>query len=167
MILYSKKLNKIYRTPKQVSADFKNIIFRKDVTTLPEEGLPGLELFPVNVEDLPEIDHSTHKIVENPVQEIEQEDGTYVYNLSYSAVEFTSEELESIQEGEAYRIDLFSREVRRTRTKLLSDTDWVVTKSLETGDDVPQAWREYRQALREITEQEGFPLEVNWPTEPE
>jgi len=27
-------------------------------------------------------------------------------------------------------------------------------------------WSTYRQALRDITEQEGFPYQVTWPTKP-
>ena len=30
-----------------------------------------------------------------------------------------------------------------------------------------QAWLDYRQALRDVTSQEGFPNTVTWPTKPE
>ncbi len=30
-----------------------------------------------------------------------------------------------------------------------------------------EAWAAYRQALRDITEQQGFPFEIVWPAQPE
>ena len=55
--------------------------------------------------------------------------------------------------------------VRIQRQKLLSQSDWIVTKSIEAGVPVPAAWVAYRQALRDITEA-GDPLAVAWPTIP-
>jgi hypothetical protein len=57
--------------------------------------------------------------------------------------------------------------VREQRNAYLSLSDWVVIKSQETGQPVPPEWAAYRQALRDITKQPGFPLEVEWPVEPE
>ena len=56
-------------------------------------------------------------------------------------------------------------EVRKTRNKLLEETDWIVTVSNENGTSVPDNWKEYRQALRDITTQED-PNNVTWPTKP-
>lgn len=55
---------------------------------------------------------------------------------------------------------------RAERDDLLNETDWIVVKYLDIGTLVPQEWSEYRQALRDITEQAGFPGNVDWPTEP-
>lgn len=41
-------------------------------------------------------------------------------------------------------------ELRRERDRLLSETDWVVTKSIEQGTSVPVEWASYRQALRDL-----------------
>ena len=53
--------------------------------------------------------------------------------------------------------------IRSQRNNLLSQTDWMAlrdnTMSLE--------WSAYRQALRDITTQEGFPESVSWPVKPE
>ena len=57
--------------------------------------------------------------------------------------------------------------VRAHRDALLADTDWVVAVSYERGEAVPPAWVSYRQALRDVTAQTGFPYEVIWPTKPE
>lgn len=52
--------------------------------------------------------------------------------------------------------------VRRKRDALLAASDWVVTRAVETGTPVPAEWSEYRQALRDITEQ----AEIIWPEKP-
>lgn len=54
--------------------------------------------------------------------------------------------------------------VRNTRNSKLTESDWTQV----TDAPVDQAaWATYRQALRDIPEQAGFPNEVTWPTEPE
>ena len=57
--------------------------------------------------------------------------------------------------------------VRSHRNNLLAESDWIVTKSLEAGQAVPADWATYRQALRDVTAQAGFPFSVTWPTAPE
>jgi len=46
---------------------------------------------------------------------------------------------------------------------LLSDSDWTQVADAPVDQ---AAWAVYRQALRDITDQEGFPYSVNWPTAP-
>ena len=60
---------------------------------------------------------------------------------------------------EGWGISKFSFEVQNG---LLRDSDWV------SGSDVTMstAWRTYRQALRDVPTQEGFPNTVTWPTKP-
>lgn len=53
--------------------------------------------------------------------------------------------------------------VREERTKLLSNTDW--TQLIDAPVDAAP-WATYRQALRDITIQPGFPHNVTWPDEP-
>ena len=54
--------------------------------------------------------------------------------------------------------------VRRMRSQLLSDCDW--TQLPDAPVDV-EAWRTYRQKLRDVTKQEGFPFSIDWPSSPE
>jgi len=61
---------------------------------------------------------------------------------------------------------LKEEEVREDRRCRLKDTDWVVIKYMDIGQSAPQEWTDYRQALRDITEQSGFPENVNWPEKP-
>ena len=65
------------------------------------------------------------------------------------------------------RIESLKKSVRSERDSLLASTDWIVTKSLEAGVAVPTEYSTYRQALRDITDQSGFPEDVVWPTHPE
>lgn len=58
------------------------------------------------------------------------------------------------------------RNIRQERDRLLSETDWVVAHATETGQPVPEHMSVYRQELRDLTEQEGFPYHVEWPTKP-
>lgn len=55
---------------------------------------------------------------------------------------------------------------RRQRADLLAACDWVVARAIESGDLVPQDWRLYRQALRDVTAQPGWPFSIDWPCAP-
>jgi hypothetical protein len=53
--------------------------------------------------------------------------------------------------------------VRNLRTEMLKDCDWTQLAD-STADKT--AWATYRQALRDVTTQTGFPWTVTWPTQP-
>jgi hypothetical protein len=53
--------------------------------------------------------------------------------------------------------------VRNQRTQLLKDSDWTQIAD-STADKT--AWATYRQALRDITGQAGFPWTITWPDAP-
>ena len=53
--------------------------------------------------------------------------------------------------------------VRAQRTQLLKDCDWTQIAD-STADKT--AWATYRQALRDITGQAGFPWTITWPNDP-
>jgi len=54
--------------------------------------------------------------------------------------------------------------IRNERTKKLAETDWTQLTDAPVNS---AAWGTYRQALRDVTAQETFPWEVEWPTQPE
>tara|TARA_R110000772_G_scaffold140319_1_gene249517 strand:+ start:193 stop:630 length:438 start_codon:yes stop_codon:yes gene_type:complete len=60
--------------------------------------------------------------------------------------------------------DRAAAEVRTERDAKLTQSDWtqVVDAPVSQED-----WAAYRALLRSMPEQEGFPNEVTWPTEPE
>ena len=53
--------------------------------------------------------------------------------------------------------------VRRSRTEMLNDCDWTQIAD-STADKT--AWATYRQSLRDITDQAGFPWTITWPETP-
>ena len=58
-----------------------------------------------------------------------------------------------------------SSEIITICKKKLAESDWRASKAADTGTPVPEAWRTYRQALRDLinSAESG---EVNWPVEP-
>jgi hypothetical protein len=55
-------------------------------------------------------------------------------------------------------------EVRKERNRLLATSDWTQIPDCTVDK---QAWATYRQALRDITNQSGFPTDVVFPTPPQ
>ena len=56
-----------------------------------------------------------------------------------------------------------AKAVRSDRDKRLSDTDW--TQVADAPVD-KAAWATYRQALRDVPTQAGFPYDITWPSKP-
>jgi hypothetical protein len=76
-----------------------------------------------------------------------------------SHVEITQQELAEIQ-----YVPTSEREthVRRERDNLIAATDWWATSDRTMTAEQTA----YRQALRDITGQAGFPTNITWPTKP-
>lgn len=60
-----------------------------------------------------------------------------------------------------------AEEARAKRYKLLAETDWTQVLDAPISAECREAFRVYRQMLRDITEQEGFPEVIEWPAMPE
>ena len=58
------------------------------------------------------------------------------------------------------------QKLRHDRDLKLSETDWVVTKASETGVAESDAWKTYRQALRDLPSNTSDPFNPTWPTKP-
>jgi hypothetical protein len=61
-----------------------------------------------------------------------------------------------------------AREARAKRDAALSASDWTQLPDASPllAPERSQAWAAYRQALRDVTRQSGFPNTVNWPASP-
>jgi len=59
-----------------------------------------------------------------------------------------------------------AKSVRQSRDDKLKECDWIVIKNLELNANIPGAWEVYRQALRDIPAQSGFPWTITWPESP-
>lgn len=75
--------------------------------------------------------------------------------------EMTEEEV--LKEQEAEKEAQASR-VRYERQLMLQASDWTQVADAPVDQE---AWATYRQALRDITDQQGFPWNVTWPSKPE
>lgn len=64
---------------------------------------------------------------------------------------------------ENWPLDQAKQYIRDKRNRLLSDTDWMALSDVTLAEP----WATYRQSLRNITSQVGFPYSVTWPTKPE
>lgn len=99
---------------------------------------------------------------------VEQIDGKWYTKYILGPV-FTDGENTAAEQEAAYKAQKdaeFAKAARDSRDRLLAECDWVVVKSLESGQAVPTEWATYRQALRDIPQQAGFPTSINWPVKP-
>lgn len=88
-------------------------------------------------------------------------------------VEFTEEDYAQHKaEQEAFESELpelLKGDLRSSREKLLGEADYTINTLVDQGADA-SAWRAYRQALRDITNQVTTDTteirDVTWPTKP-
>ena len=88
---------------------------------------------------------------------VEQVDGKWVWKWSVSEM---SDEAKAAKDAEQ------AKNIRATRDQRLAETDWRIIKHLELNENVPGAWEVYRQALRDVPSQAGFPHDITWPVKP-
>lgn len=93
----------------------------------------------------------------NMIGAIQKEDGKWYTNWIAVDIDNKAKLVLDERVAEFVRID---------RNKKLSDTDWVVIKAIETNSSLSSDWISYRQALRDISQQSGFPWDIEWPIEP-
>lgn len=62
--------------------------------------------------------------------------------------------------------DQWADMVRRKRDSLISGTDYYILPDYPSTPDGIEAVKQYRQDLRDITLQSGFPRNVQWPSLP-
>ena len=98
---------------------------------------------------------------------------TVLIATEFGIRELEGEELEvylaakAVSEAEA--LQRFAAEMRGQRNKLLMQCDWIELPSAAArlSAEISTSWLTYREALRNITAQVGFPSEIQWPTQPE
>ena len=125
----------------QLRRDNPNVSFPKDI---PAETLASFGVYPVKRTDPPE---------HNPLTQI------------VHVIDPVQTEGDWVQQWETLDLpkDQAAENIRAERNRLLSETDWMAL----SDNTITQEWADYRQALRDITVQEGFPYSVEWPTKPE
>lgn len=139
-ILVKDNIAKLYSLA-ELKRDNPNTSFPKNPTT---QLLASRGIYPVSVLAHPTYDLFTQRIVHDDPQNI---DGAWV-------ITWIIEQLPQEKAGE---------NIRLRRNELLSECDWTQVADAQV-DQV--AWATYRQALRDLPSQDGFPYSVIWPTPP-
>lgn len=62
--------------------------------------------------------------------------------------------------------DQRAADARAQRDALLQGSDWRVMRAFEQGQPLSAAWVTYRQSLRDLSSQPGFPNSFTWPSAP-
>ena len=133
----------------QFRADNPTISFSAEISNDP---LAEYGVYPVSVDPIPPHDSTTQRVEKSttPVSR----DGKWV--ITKSVVQLTADQIASHEITAATK-------VRATRNDLLQKTDWCALSDVTMSAEMSA----YRQALRDLPAQEGFPYTVTWPTKPE
>jgi hypothetical protein len=130
----------------QLRSDNPQVSFPAEI---PDSLLVEYGVYPYSRPELPAYDPLTHSVADG----LFEQDASGAWVLPWVV--------------EVLSLDRAAANIRRNRDLLLRDTDWIVIKAYERNENIPVEWEVYRQALRDITTQEGFPHSVVWPTKPE
>lgn len=136
----------------QVKASLPDTSFPFELAEI-DKCLPDLGYAKVQPTAAPVVPHTKNLVEGVP----ELDDGTYYQ--TWVVEDATQEEIDDRTESQA-------SSVRDRRNYLLTQSDWTqIPDAVSAGADQTQ-WSEYRQLLREIPSQPGFPWDVTWPEEP-
>lgn len=109
-----------------------------------------LGVYKLKIVTPPYFDIATQKRVEKDAVLIDGQ-----WTQVYAVEDMTPEEAQT-------RYDEWAIKARTLRDKLLEDTDWTALSDRTMTPEMAT----YRQALRDITTQDGFPYAVEWPLKP-
>lgn len=113
-----------------------------------DEMLVDFDVYPLTIAPEPEYDPETHTIVTGDIEQTE--DGGW----------------QKAWITEVIPEELVASNVRRQRDQLLANSDFTQLPDTARDDAERAEWATYRQALRDITTQEGFPYTITWPVRP-
>lgn len=92
-------------------------------------------------------------VVDTPgIDAVEAKEAWDEYEDIYRFVEFTEDD--------------YAASARHKRNKMLATCDWTQVLDAPIDTATRETYRVYRQALRDITEQSGFPMTIEWPQIP-
>ena len=137
-----------------VRARFPNVSFPSNLDSLSAADLAEYGVVSVVNELRPSYDEKTQTLVEGaPVL------NAGVWRQTWNVSSLSAELI-------ATKLALREHTQRTRRDQELDSCDWVVTMHKELGTEIPSAWLTYRQALRDLPAQAGFPDSITWPTKP-
>jgi len=102
-------------------------------------------------------------------QGVEQVDGKWYTKHVLGPIFTDTAEATAAEQEAAYKAQKDAEQakaVREQRSQKLKDTDWTVIKALESNTPQNFDMAAYRQALRDVPAQAGFPWNVQWPDTP-
>lgn len=119
---------------------------------------------PITDADLPDSVVRVHAVAPppyNPQTHKPEQDSAPVFRnqrweLGYTLAALTQQEAQELATG-------MSQQVRAERNTRLAASDWTQVADAPVDQ---AAWAAYRQALRDVTAQPGFPFAVTWPATP-
>lgn len=125
-------------------------------TSFPQEleyaNLQDFGVYPVVLTIPPNTDPKVERLVEDVPVYLNG-----VWQQNWKKIPLDQDQLSSLAQ-------VLAQDTRQKRLRLLQNSDW--TQVLDAPVD-QSAWASYRQALRDVTTQPGFPHDVTWPTQPE
>jgi len=107
-------------------------------------------VYPVANVDSPAFSYATQNLTEGDPVLVDGQ-----WRQTWVVTDATPEEV--IQRAEQQADDM-----RSQRDKLIADTDWMAL----SDNTLTSEWAAYRQDLRDVTAQAGFPHTVDWPVKP-
>ena len=119
--------------------------------SIPDGVLADFNVFRITETAMPLFDSTTHRADRAALPVLT--DGQWLWGWDVTAL--TAEQIAAREAAKAASI-------RLERDSLLADTDWMALSDVTMSAEMTT----YRQALRDITAQEGFPHSVNWPVKP-
>ena len=133
----------------QLRKDNPDISFPKSIS---DETLATYGVYSVVEIGAPPYDESTQKVE----QDTSPTEVAGAWELRWSVSSLSPTEM-------SLMLKMKAAEVRGKRDELMASSDW--TQLPDAAVD-KSTWIVYRQELRDITQQSGFPINVNWPVKP-
>lgn len=97
----------------------------------------------------------------------QKEDGKWYTKYILGPVFVDTDEISAADQEAAYKAQRDAQQataVRQDRNRRMAESDWTQLPDSPVDKAV---WATYRQALRDVPVQAGFPWNVDWPTQPE
>lgn len=122
---------------------------------IPDEDLALFGVYRVDVNTIPTYDNVNQRVEWPTIPSLV--DGKWV--LVGQVIDKTQEQLDSDTLSQA-------KLIRNERRELLKDSDWTQMSDSPLSSPEKVVWATYRQELRDVSDQSGFPWDVVWPVAP-
>jgi len=121
------------------------------------------------MQDIPENIEFARQALEELLPELPS---TLTYGLNYDEINFFGSDIQKPPK-EAFEAKLQElidaqpwKKLREERDKRLAECDWVTLKAYSTETPVPEEWKVYMQALRDLPSNTEDPTNPVWPSTP-